>query len=211
VRRFGADAARTFILFCSPPSAPYDFPPDGVEEVGRVAHSWLSRVWRICGGVSEEPPSEALERAVHRTIKAVTDDFEVFAFNTAIARMMELVNEFARLSGKVPRGAAETLLKLLAPIAPFITEELWHRYGNDGSIHMQAWPAYDEAMLAAEPVTMVVQINGKVRDRIEVSSTISEAEMRGLALQSEKVRALLGGREAARVVVVPPRVVNVVV
>ncbi|MGH2768228.1 MAG: leucine--tRNA ligase, partial [Actinomycetota bacterium] len=162
VRRFGADAARTFILFCSPPSAPYDFPPDGVEEVGRVAHSWLSRVWRICGAVSEESPPEALERAVHRTIKAVTDDFEVFAFNTAIARMMELVNEFARLSGKVPRGAAETLLKLLAPIAPFITEELWHRYGNDGSIHMQAWPAYDEAMLAAEPVTMVVQINGKV-------------------------------------------------
>ncbi|MGH2733096.1 MAG: class I tRNA ligase family protein [Actinomycetota bacterium] len=211
IERFGADAARVFILFCSPPGADYDFPLDGVEEVGRVAHSWLSRVWRVLSEVTDETPDPALELSVHRTVKAVTEDFETFSFNTAIARMMELVNAFSKLRGPVPRSAAEVLLKLLAPVAPFITEELWRRYGNFGSIHLEGWPSYEEALLTAEPTTMVIQVNGKVRDRLEVASNISEARMRVLALSSEKVLKELDGREPAKVIVRPPRLVNLVV
>jgi leucyl-tRNA synthetase len=211
IDRFGADAARSFILFSSPPEADYDFPPDGLGEIGRVAFSWLSRVWRVLSTVGDEAPTPELERAVNRTIKAVTEDFESFGFNTAIARMMELVNELARLKGPVPRAAAEPLLKLLAPVAPFITEELWHRYGNRDSIHLEPWPSYDESLAAAEKVTMVVQVNGKVRDRIEVSPAISEEEMRMLALGSEKVRKYLDGREPDRIVTRRPNLVNLVI
>ncbi|MGH2705033.1 MAG: leucine--tRNA ligase [Actinomycetota bacterium] len=210
VRRYGADAPRVFILFCSPPGAAYDFPEDGIEEIGRVAYSWLSRVWRLLSSVDDAPTPPDLERAVHRAVKGVSEDFETFGFNTAIAKLMELGNELARFGGNVPRTAAETFLKLLAPIAPFITEELWHRYGNEESIHLQAWPSYDRALLAEQPVTMVVQIDGKVRDRIEVTSTIGRDEMRARALGSEKVQRILGGRELAKVIVVPPKLVNLV-
>lgn len=211
IERYGADAPRVFILFCSPPGADYDFPEDGIGEIGRVAYSWLTRVWRILQEVSDDPPSEAIDRSINRTIRAVTDDFDSFSYNTAIARLMEMVNEFSKLDAPPPRKAAETFLKLLAPIAPFISEELWHRYGNEASVHFEAWPTYDEAMLTEDKVTMVVQVNGKVRDKVRVSSSISAEEMRSLALESEKVRRHLDGREPQNVIVVPPRLVNVVV
>lgn len=208
---FGADAARVYILFCSPADADYDFPADGLEDIGRVAHSWLSRVWRVLCEVTEEAPSLELQQAVHRTVRAVTEDFEAFKFNTAIARLMELVNELSRLQAPAPIWAAQIFLLLLAPIAPFITEELWHRYGNPRSIFEEAWPGWDEDLAAEKLRTMVVQVNGKVRDRIDVPTTISEEQMKAMALSSERVRAILAGREPARYVVVPPQLVNVVV
>lgn len=208
---YGADAARTFMLFCSPPKADYDFRPGGFEEIGRVAFKWLERVWRVVSEVSDQPAGTDLEKAVHRTVKAVTDDMESEGLNTAIARMMELVNEFSKLDGPVPREAAETFLKLLAPVAPFITEELWHRYGNEESIHLEEWPTYDESLLTTETVTMVVQVNGKVRDTLEVSPNIGEDEMRSLALASDKVRAHINGREPDRVIARPPKLINIVV
>ena len=211
VDRFGADSARLFILFCSPPSAPYDFPADGVEEIGRVAFNYLSRVWRVLGSVASEPVGPQLGRAVARTVKAVSDDFETYSFNTAIARLMELTNAFSKLGGPVPRQAAETFLKLLAPIAPFITEELWHCYGNTGSIHQEHWPSFDPALLADEQVTMVVQVNGKVRDTILVSAEIDEEEMKIVAMSSEKVVRALEHASPRRVIAVPPRLVNFVV
>ena len=211
IQRYGADSARTFILFCSPPSAGYDFPPDGMEEIGRVGHSWISRVWRILQEVSDGEPSEELGRAVNRTVKVVSDDMETYSFNTAIARLHELINEFYKLGAPVPRRAAETFLRLLAPIAPFITEELWHRFGNEDSIHSQRWPDYDEALLSTELVTMVVQVNGRVRDRLDVPATITEQEMTRLALESTKVRAHLNGKQPQRVIARPPKLVNIVV
>ncbi|MEX2553320.1 MAG: leucine--tRNA ligase [Actinomycetota bacterium] len=210
VDAFGADAARTFILFSSPPAADYDFPEDGYGEIGRVAHSWLSRVWRILQEVSDEPVPDALNRQVHRLVKAITQDFEEFGLNTAIAKMMELVNHFSKLDGPVPREAAETFLRLLAPIAPFVSEELWHRYGNESSIHQEQWPSYDEKLAKQEQVTMVVQVNGKVRDRIEVSAEVSKEQMQDLALSSERVQAHLNGGEPKKVIAVPPKLVNIV-
>ncbi|HVL50367.1 MAG TPA: leucine--tRNA ligase [Actinomycetota bacterium] len=211
VNAYGADSARTFILFSSPPAADYDFPADGYGEIGRVAHSWLSRVWRILQEPSPEPVPEALNRQVHRSVKAVTEDMEEFGLNTAIARMMELVNAFSKHGGPVPREAAEKFLRLLAPIAPFLTEELWHRYGNQGSIHQEPWPEYDAELAAVEKVTMVVQVNGKVRDRIDVPAEIAEEEMRSLALSSERVKEYLNGKQPVKVISVPPKLVNVVV
>lgn len=210
IETYGADSARTFILFCSPPQADYDFPLDGLEEIGRVAYGWLSRVWRILSSIENQPVPDDLNKFVHRTVKAVTQDMDEFGFNTAIARMMELANEFSRLNGPVPREAAETFLRLLAPIAPFITEEIWHAYGNLGSIHEQPWPAFDPALAAQDRITMVIQVNGKVRDRVEVSSQITRDEMESMALSSDKVLAHLGGEPPKKVITVPPRLVNVV-
>src|SRR2546425_2449350 len=110
VERFGADATRLFILFCSPPGAAYDFPPDGLEEIGRVAFSWLARVWRVLSEVEPVDVSPGLQRTVHRTVRAVTEDFSTFSFNTAIARLMELLNAFSKAGTPVPREAAEAFL-----------------------------------------------------------------------------------------------------
>ena len=212
IEKWGADSARLFILFCSPPEADYEFPPDGLEHIGRVAHSWLSRVWRILSEASADVPvDEDLERTIHRVVKAVTEDYDAFSFNTAIARLMELLNEFSKLGTPVPRLAAEVFLIMLAPIAPFITEELWHRYGNPRSIFEEGWPAYDDSLAAEEFKTMVIQVNGKVRDRMDVPVGISEEKMAELALSSEKVRVHLGGKEPKRVIAVPPQLVNLVV
>ncbi|HVE76418.1 MAG TPA: leucine--tRNA ligase [Actinomycetota bacterium] len=211
IDRFGADAARVFMLFCSPPADDYDFDADGQDEIGRVAFRWLSRVWRVMGEVSDHPPSDELSRVLHRTVKAVTEDMEVFGLNTAIASLMTFVNEVTKSVGPPPKQAAETFLKLLAPFAPFITEELWHRYGNEGSIHFEQWPDYDEKLASPEQVTLVLQVNGKVRDKVQVTPDINEEDMRELALSNEKVRSHLDGAEPKKIVVVPPRLVNVVV
>jgi len=211
IETYGADSARTFMLFCSPPEADYDFPEGGKDAFGKVAFNWLARVWRIVGNVENQPPSEQLDRVVHRTVKAVTEEFENFGLNTGIARLMELVNHFSKLGGPVPRASAETFLKLLAPIAPFIAEELWHRLDNIGSIHLAPWPEFDPIKAELEKVTMVVQVNGKVRDKMDVDASISREQMQELALSSQRVVALLQGQEPSKVIVVPPKLVNVVV
>ena len=211
IDRYGADAARTFMLFCGPPWADYNFGPEGMEEIGRVAFSWLSRVWRLLSNVIEQAPTEDLDQAVHRSVKAITADMEDIGLNTAIAKLMSLVNDFSKLGGPVPRASAETFLKMLAPIAPFISEELWHRYGNKDSIHLERWPEFDESLAALDVVTIVLQVKGKVRDTVEVLASISEEEMKSLALANPKVAAHLNGAEPKRVIVVPGRLVNVVI
>lgn len=208
---YGADTARIFILFCSPPEADYDFPLDGYDLIGRVAGAWLSRVWRILSSIREGQVPVGLDQAVQRSVQAVTESIEAFRYNTAIARLMELVNVFSKLAGPVPRPAAETFLKMLAPFAPFVTEELWHRYGNKESVHLQSWPHFDPVVAKQEQVVLVIQVNGKVRDRVEVAATASGEEIRSVAEQRPKIRELLGGRPSPRVVVRPPKLVNFVV
>jgi leucyl-tRNA synthetase len=222
--RYGADALRLYMLFSGPPEQDFDWPLEGVSAIGRVTYPWLQRLWRLCEDARSMPEGEsegdqefALRQTVHRTIEAVTAAYGEFSFNTAIARLMELVNAGYRYrssggkSGSALRELVEALLKMLAPMAPYVAEEQWRRFGHDQSIHLGPWPQADPALAAENDVTMVVQVNGKVRDTIDVSAAISEDEMQRLALASEKVRAHLGGRPPTKVITKPPRVVSLVV
>jgi leucyl-tRNA synthetase len=219
---YGADALRLYMLFSGPPEQDFDWPQEGVVSIGRVSFPWLRRVWRLCEesrglrGHEVGGAEHSMRRHLHRTIKVVTEDYESFSFNTALARMMELVNEAYRYRG---RGGAngdvlsefvETLLKLLAPMAPYLAEEQWNRWGHDGSVHKAPWPTYDETLAVQDEVTMVVQVNGKVRDAITVPSDIVEEDMVARALASEKVQAHVGGREPAKVIAKPPKLVSLV-
>ncbi|MFN2525094.1 MAG: leucine--tRNA ligase [Actinomycetota bacterium] len=223
---YGADALRLFMLFSGPPEAPFDWPPEGVAAIGRVTYPWLQRVWRLCeqnrdvvnvGELHLGPAELALRRHIHRTVKIVTEDYENFSFNTAIARLMELVNNahrYREVGGGHPgvmKELIETLLKLLAPMAPYITEEQWHRLGHEGSIHLAPWPTYDPELTQEATVTMVVQVNGKVRDTIEVPADITEDEMLQRALASEKIRGHLDGGEPSKVIAKPPKLLSLVV
>ncbi|HXP13751.1 MAG TPA: class I tRNA ligase family protein, partial [Actinomycetes bacterium] len=213
----GADVARLTMLFAGPFEDDVDWADVSPEGMAR----WVQRVWRTVhlalageGGWPEDPE---LVRLAHRTTAGVTDDLERFRFNTAISKLMVLSNGLAdavragRGSAAQRRDAAERLVLLLAPLAPFVTEELWRGVlGGTSSVHVAGWPGFDTDLVRSERVTCVIQVDGKVRDRIEVAPDTAEDDLRQLALASEKVRAALGDRPVARVVVVPPKLVNLV-
>jgi leucyl-tRNA synthetase len=221
VERYGADILRVYLLFI----APFDHNVIWEEEGIAGSERFLHRVWRICQGAAEQAErradgqgaaQDALRKATHKAIRRVTDDVEAFKFNTALAAMMEWVNTLgAHLEehGKTSafQEATGVLIRLLAPFAPHIAEELWSRRGGDSSVHQQPWPAYDPALAADETVTLIVQVNGKVRDRIAVPSGVADDDARLLALASPRVQACLTGRPPRQVIVVPSRLVNVVV
>jgi leucyl-tRNA synthetase len=160
--------------------------------------------------------ARALRRITHVTIAGVSDDIGGFRFNTALAKLMELTNAIARaresgLAGTdVYADAVDTLLLLLAPIAPHISEELWARRGNEYSIHQQPWPAYDAALAASETIELPVQVNGKLRDRVVVTADTPAMEIERMALESERVQAYLDGRPPRRVIQVPGKLINIV-
>jgi leucyl-tRNA synthetase len=211
VEKWGADSIRVAMLFANRPEDDVDWAdvsPEGVR-------SWLERLWRAVHDAAErggdEPPE--LRRFTHRTIKRVTELFERFRFNVAVARLMELTNEIRRTvdGGGGASEAARALVLLAAPVAPFIAEELWHDpLGGRGSVHRQRWPEFDPALTAAETVTLVVQVDGRVRDTLEVNPEISAAEAERLARESDKARRAVGDRPVVRVVARPPRLVNLV-
>jgi leucyl-tRNA synthetase len=211
VERWGADAIRLTMLFANKPEDDIDWATVSPEGV----HDWLGRVWRAVHDAAErhgEDP-EPLRRTTHRTIKRVTELFERFRFNVVVARLMELTNE---IRGALDRGepagqAASTLVLMMAPMAPFIAEELWREgLGWRRSVHRQAWPSFDEALAREETVTLVVQVDGRVRDRIEVSPDVSEDEAERLARDSTGARRAVGDREVVRVIARPPKLVNLV-
>ncbi len=220
VRQYGADTVRGYLMFMRPwdEGGPWD--PKGIEGV----HRWLHRVWAlVTDPVPQGTRADArislreLRHRTHATVKRVTEDLEHFRFNTAIAALMEFTNFLQNVKG-TPSGsgpaweeAIRALLLMLAPFVPHIAEELWAKTGRPYSIHQQAWPQYDPELARAETVTLVIQVNGKVRDRIQASSDISAEEARRLALESERVRRVLDGRPVSDVIVVPGRLVNVVV
>jgi leucyl-tRNA synthetase len=160
-----------------------------------------------------------VRQAVHRTIADVTKDIERWSYNTAVAHCMELLNAVQRYGrepsqphAEVWNEALDTLLLLLAVMTPHVTAELWDgRHPGEASVHQQPWPSFDPDLVRQETVTMVIQVNGKVRDRVEVDADISEAEAEAVALASAKVRDALGAAAPKRVVARPPRLVNVVV
>jgi leucyl-tRNA synthetase len=208
VARYGADTLRLFIMFMGPWTEGNDWDGSGIEGTWR----FLNRVWGL--GLTEREPAGArdaeVDRAVQRTIKKVTEDLEVYHFNTAIAAMMELSTALFHTAGPSRDDGVQALVLLLAPFAPHISEELWQRRGGTGSVHQQSWPAYDPAAARSSEVQIVIQVNGKVRDRISVPAGSSEDSVRAAALASEKVRAAIGGAVVAKTIVVPDRLVSVV-
>jgi leucyl-tRNA synthetase len=209
--RYGADAMRLYILFMGPADQDMEWTEEGVEGIAR----FLRRLWRIVWDAASRPPGAVegpLARKAHETIAKVTDDIgRRFAFNTAIAAVMELVNELSKeRDGADSRFAAETAVALIQPYAPHVGEELWSRLGNE-RLWEAPWPVADPAMLEVETVEVVVQVNGKIRDRLHVPPSIGEKELVALARESERVRAQLDGSEVARTVVVPGKLVNFVI
>lgn len=226
VEKYGADTARVFELFAAPPEKEIDWSDRGVEGVYR----FLMRVWRLAEvrpGLFRQVPGrpEAVDaaarevrRLVHRTIKKVTEDVrDRFMLNTAVAALMEMVNGLYAYVGEDRTGgdpavvaeALHVLVRLLAPFAPFITEEMWQLLGGDGSVHRQSWPAYDPALVAAEQVTVVVQVDGRVRHRFQAPVDATREELEAEALAAPRVRQFLDGREVARVVTVPGKLVSI--
>ncbi|MQF48859.1 leucine--tRNA ligase [SAR202 cluster bacterium AC-647-N09_OGT_505m] len=221
VLELGADVVRTYLMFLGPWEQGGDWSDAGINGMAR----WLNRVWdlsnRDTAALGDKPSEDeairSLLRMTHKTIKKVEDDGERFKFNTALAYMMEFTNylnktwEEGNVDPATWRDAIEKLLLLLAPIAPHITEELWERTGHDYSIHNQLLPKWDEELARDQEITLVVQVNGRVRDRIQVPTDIRDDEAKRLALESHRVQPHLEGKEIRKVIYVPNRLVNLVV
>ena len=228
IGQYGADTARLFILFAAPVDRDLDWSDDGVAG----AYRFLRRVWRIMEIFEDKIKSSSddydvtaltaeekeLRRVLHTTIKKVTEDIrDRFMFNTAISSIMELVNAFyafqdsKTINGGLVREVSLNLLKMLAPFAPHITEELWSILVGQGSIHQQQWPKYEEEATVQAEVEIVLQINGKVRDRIMIATGISREEMETAAKANARVQELTEGKTIVKMICVPDKLVNVVV
>ncbi|MBA2781898.1 MAG: leucine--tRNA ligase [Rubrobacteraceae bacterium] len=211
VDRFGSDALRCFLMFIGPWNEGGPWDGKGIEGVSR----WLRRALSlVTGGVSsggEADPSE-LPRRTNRLVKKITDDLGAFRFNTAIAALMEHTNYLLAVRGREEwHEALRTFVTVLSPFAPHHAEEMWAAMGEDYSVHEQAWPGYEEALIQASEITLIVQVNGKLRDRIEAPADISEETAKELALSSARVRPHLEGKELRKSIYVPGRLVNLVV
>ena len=217
VQKYGTDTVRAYLMFLGPWDAGAPWNPHGIEGLAR----FFKGVWTLChleapetSAVSEDTEKN-LRKTLHQTIKKSGEDLQHFRFNTAIAAVMAFRNVLKATpeaaGTKVWTECLEGMLLMLAPIAPHITEELWQKLKPGcGSIHQQAWPEYDESLVAEEMVTLVVQVNGKVRDRLEMSAGTNKEETERLALAAPKVQNYIEGMQIRKVVVVPERLVNIV-
>jgi leucyl-tRNA synthetase len=234
VATYGADTVRLFLMFMGPWDQGGPWNPSGINGIAK----FLDRVWRVTldphgrgrtnleeramDGPHDARTERALRVAAQRTLRDVTAGYESFRFNTIVAHLMELTNLLVRARGTAAAGtpdwseAVRLLLLMLAPIAPHISEELWSRRLADAgdewrSIHLEQWPSVDEAAVVAETIEVVVQVNGKVRDRVEVPAGISEIELDQIVMARDKVRAALAGRDPDRIIRVGGKLVNLVV
>jgi leucyl-tRNA synthetase len=229
IARYGADTARLFILFAAPPERDLEWSDQAVEGCYR----FLNRVWRLV-----EPLAETLKKApgrpvadlaganrdmrriTHKTIKKVTEDVSTrFNFNTAVSAIMEHVNALYQFKevpepdrdSAVLREAVDSLLLLLAPFAPHITEEIWAATGHEGSVHLQKWPSYDPAAIVEDEITIVVQINSRVRDRMLLPAGLTAGEMQDRVMHDPKILNLTEGKKIIKIIPVPGKLVNIVV
>jgi leucyl-tRNA synthetase len=210
VRDYGADALRMYEMFMGPLDATKPWSTQGLEGVYR----FLGRVWRLfCDEdgklvLDDSEPTGALLKILHQTIKKVGEDTESLAFNTAISQMMIFVNEVTAQE-KRPRALLEPFVLLLAPYAPHLAEELWEKLGHKQSLAYAPWPKFDAALLKEDTITVILQINGKIRDRVEVPAQISAADLEKLALANERIQQHLVGKQVKKVIVVPGKLVNI--
>jgi leucyl-tRNA synthetase len=217
VERYGADTVRSYMMFFARWEQGGPWNSRGIEGTWR----WLKKVWTLMLEPTEESTAEPgverrLRRKVHQTLRQVGEDFETYEFNTIVAALMELSNEMHQARAEGAAGgdawdeACDIYLRMLAPIAPHIAEELWERLGKDYSVHTSTWPQVDAAAAAEDEVTLVVQVNGKVRDRLVVPVDIADETAREMALASEGALRFTDGKTVRKVIVVPGRLVNIV-
>ena len=226
IKKYGADTARLFILFAAPPERELDWSDAGVEG----SYRFLNRVYRMvydfveAGGADHEnyevktAAAKELNYVLNTTIKKVTEDVsERFSFNTAISSIMELVNELYRYKeleeadSAFVKKAIETVVTILSPFTPHICEEMWQQLGHEESLINVSWPAYDEAALVKDTVEIVIQLNGKVKEKLNIANNLSREEMQITALENDKVKALIEGKNVVKVIAVPNKLVNIVV
>jgi len=224
IDQYGADTARLFSLFAAPPEKDLEWNEQGVEGCSR----FIGRVWRAVSdnlemisdcGQSEQVDGDAeeLRRKTHQTIKKVTEDIDGrFHFNTAIASVMELVNAIYAFKGPgkdaaVLREALEAVVRLLAPFVPHLSEELWQVLGYQDGVEAQGWPRWDEDALKTSEISLVVQVNGKVRGQISVAAEADNQTIEAAALSDANVQRFIEGKQVRKVICVPGRLINVVV
>jgi leucyl-tRNA synthetase len=218
VAKLGADAVRGYLMFIGPWELGGEWNDRGIVGISR----WLNRVWSLIttdytSSVVDPEAEKEFLHLTHKTIKEVTADLEKFRFNTMLSSLMEFSNYLSKVkesgvvSGSLWGEAIGYFLLLLAPTAPHLAEELWNRTGHPYSIHNQPWPEYDEELAKEEEIILVIQVNGKLRDKVLVPASISEVEAKELALGRERVKAYIDGKKLTRVIYIPKRVVNIVV
>ncbi len=206
VEKYGADTLRLYEMFMGPFDQAIVWNEDGIKGARR----FLEKVWNLALGCASNNSPE-LEKAVNKLNKKIDSDLASVKFNTSIAAFMEFVNLCVENKEKVGKKTIERMLLLLSPFAPHITEELWHEIGNKDSVHNQKWPKYDPKLIKEERINLIIQINGKVRDKIEVDADISEAKAKDLAISREKVKNWISGKEVKKVIFVPKKLINIVI
>jgi leucyl-tRNA synthetase len=228
IAKYGADTVRLFILFAAPVQRDLDWSDEGIEGSFR----FLNRLWRLIfdvfngideiKGVDVEPEkiskiAKELLTKTHKTIKKVTDDLDRFQFNTAIAAIMELLNDTSRFkpAGQddlpVLREAVETMVRLIYPMAPHVSEELWQELGYEETLVDMEWITWNKELVESAAINIVVQINGKVRSQITMDPDSDEEQMKEAAFSDEKVQSYIAGKEPKKVIVVPKKLVNIVI
>lgn len=207
VEEFGADAFRTYEMFIGA----FDQSTPWSQQGLKGCYKFLERVWNLQSIVNDEEGYSAdLEKNINKAIKKVGEDFERMKFNTAIATMMSLVNDFSK-KGSVTKGEYKTLITLLNPVAPHMTEELWLIYGNGELLSLQPWPKYDEGKTVDDEIEIVVQINGKIKDKLMIPAGLDKDGTQEAAMNTEKIKGLIEGKNVVKVIAVPGKLVNIVV
>ena len=204
IGKYGADTLRLFMLFAAPPETELEWDDRGLEG----AFKFLNRVWRIRDNLKEKS-GPGLVKAMHKAIKKVSEDMEEFKFNTAIAGLMEFVN--AIYQEGADKEVFSTLVRLLSPIAPHFCEELWQGMGNAESVFRASWPAYDPKQLVEEIVSMVVQVNGRVRSKLDVVVNTPAEKLKETVLVDDKLQPWICGKPIRNFIVVPNKLINIVV
>jgi len=210
IKKYGADTLRLYILFAAPPEVEMEWS----EQAAEGSFRFLNRVWRLLEYLKQQknaPLNPALEKKRHWAVKEVTEDIESFKFNTAISGIMELVNEIYQNLNSDISSAVKTTVLLLSPFAPHLAEEIWQLLGNKGSILDAGWPSYDKKFLEESSVTMVIQVNGKVRSKIEVPKGTPEEKLKDLVLADERLKTWLAGKAVKKFIIVPEKLINLVI
>ena len=225
IEKYGADTARLFILFAAPPERELDWSDQGVEGSYRFINRVYWMVYEFSQKYKDVPDTYQVKNEADKSlaywmnyaIKKVSDDVgDRFNFNTAISTIMEMVNEMYRYKeGDINPGlygaAVKTLIILLAPFVPHVTEEMWEHLGYGGSVHDQKWPEYDEKALVKDTIEIVVQINGRIKEKINIAGDSLKEEMEKIAVENDKIKALTEGKNIVKIIAVPNKLINIVV